>query len=87
MSSVTSQGSIVWVGTNTGQVIGFDSTSLEVMVAVNQLQCVDALVTLDDGMMVVFGRWAADEKKSELMGGFSLWRSKFHMLSTSDPVT
>ena len=77
---------MVWVGTNTGQVIGFDPASLEVMVAVSQLQCVDALVALDDGMMVVFGRWAADEKKSELMGGFSLWRSKFLMHSTSAQV-
>ena len=77
---------MVWVGTNTGQVIGFDSTSLEVMVAVSQLQCVDALVALDDGMMVVFGRWAADEKKSELMSGFSLWKSKFHMQLNSRQV-
>ena len=78
---------MVWVGTNTGQVIGFDSASLEVTMAVSQLQCVDALVALDDGMMVVFGRWAADERKSELMSGFSLWRSKFLACTNSDQVS
>lgn len=71
----------MWVGTNTGQVIGFNSSSLEVTVAISRHRCVDALVALD-GMLTVFGRWAVDEKKPELVGGFSVWRCQILMHSS-----
>ena len=64
----------VWVGTNTGHVMGFNSKSLELLVAVQHHSIVESIVALEQGtVLMVFGKWKYEG--DTVMEGFSVWQS------------
>ena len=64
----------VWVGTNTGHVMGYHHETLELLVAVQHHSCVEAIVAINGGsVLLVFGKWEFED--SSVMEGFSVWYS------------
>ena len=74
MTSVSMATQTVWVGTNTGHVMGFNRVTLELLVAVQHHSWVESIVAIDNGKMIlVFGKWVMED--GNMMEGFSVWRS------------
>ena len=58
--------------------MGFECSTLELHVAVQQHSCVESIVALDDGMvLLVFGKWKFEQEN--MMEGFSVWHSHGNM--------
>ena len=74
VTTVNSSPNSVWVGTNTGHVLAFHPTTFELIVAVRHHNIVDTIVCLDNGVLVIFGRWEY-EGETSVMEGFSIWHS------------
>ncbi len=65
----------VWVGTNTGHVMGYNNKSLELLVAVQHHSIVESIITLEQGtVLMVFGKWKC-EQDTAMLEGFSIWQS------------
>ena len=69
----------VWVGTQTGFLLGFDPHNLQLVAVACRHSCVDSVVCAGEGVMLVFGRWVFD---SVTVSGFTIWHSHINMMTS-----
>ena len=75
---VTAGPEVVWVGTQTGYLLGFNPRSLQLTVVTCRVSCVDSVVCVGDGVIVMFGRWVIEGTS---VSGFTVWHSHINMMS------
>lgn len=76
VTTVSMATATVWVGTNTGHVMGFNSKTLELLVAVQHHSIIESIVSLNEkAVLLVFGKWLVEESTGTVLEGFSAWQS------------
>ena len=68
---------IVWVGTQTGYLLGYDPHSFQLMMVACRASCVDSVVCVGEAMVVLFGRWVFE---GITMSGFTVWHSHINSM-------
>ena len=80
VSTVTASPDTVWVGIQTGHLFGFSAHTHQLLVSVSSHSCVDTVVCVGNGAMMVFGRWVLEETA---FAGFTVWQSHINMILPS----